>query len=649
MNRPGKIPILATLTALSFWGLILSRADDNISGEDRLPVAHPECTAFGANREKMVRTALRSGTALSSLTRQVTLSRAAASDGSRPRSFAAPQPDSIDSYLWVDMQANGVQPADKTTDWEFIRRVTLDLTGRIPTPARVLSFVADSAPDKRARLIEELLSSPQWVDKWTMYFGDLYKSTDFRPSTSLRRFPQGRNAFYQWIHDSLAGNKPYDQMATQLITARGENSYQQGELNWMLNGYITGGPAQDITDSQATNVAETFLGISHMNCLLCHNGRGHLDALTVWGASTTRAQAWQFASFLSRTSIATVRFDPTNNNVYYWSVADNVNHDYQLGTTTGNRPARAPLPTCAPGKTCYVAPAYIFTGDTPKAGENYRAALARLITGDFQFARASVNYIWAQFFGRGIVDPPNQFDPARLDPDNPPPDPWTLQPSNPRLLNALAQHFIDHRYDLKALMREIANTDAYQLSSRYNGAWNPAWEPLFARKFVRRLWGEEIHDAVAQSSGVMPAYKIANFSDQGFGTIAFAMQMPDVVNMPGGAMTPFLDSFLRGDRDANERRGEGSVQQALNLMNDPFLAAHIGPAGANGNQLITRNLTGPNDQLVQALYLGILSRYPTDSEMSTALAAFESGSNKASVAQNLTWALYNKVDFVFNY
>ena len=84
-----------------------------------------------------------------------------------------------------------------------------------------------------------------------------------------------------------------------------------------------------------------------------------------------------------------------------------------------------------------------------------------------------MNYIWAQFFGRGIVDPPNQFDPARLDPDNPPPAPWTLQPSNARLLNALAQRFIDGGYNLKALMREIANSDAYQLSSRYDGAVEP--------------------------------------------------------------------------------------------------------------------------------------------------------------------------------
>ena len=87
-----------------------------------------------------------------------------------------------------------------------------------------------------------------------------------------------------------------------------------------------------------------------------------------------------------------------------------------------------------------------------------------------------MNYIWAQFFGRGIVDPPDQFDPARLDPDNPPDAPWTLQPSNPRLLNAMAQRFVDTGYDLKMLMRDVANSQAYQLASEYNGQWNPDWE-----------------------------------------------------------------------------------------------------------------------------------------------------------------------------
>src|SRR5205085_6822907 len=136
-----------------------------------------------------------------------------------------------------------------------------------------VAFVADSDPAKRAKLVDELLASPQWVDKWTMYFGDLYQNTQNKPSSGLNRFPQGRNAFYQWIHDSLANNKPYNQMATELIATATTNTYQDGAGNWMLNGYISGGPTQDVMDQATSFVFDTFLGVTHVNCRLCHNGR----------------------------------------------------------------------------------------------------------------------------------------------------------------------------------------------------------------------------------------------------------------------------------------------------------------------------------------------------------------------------------------
>jgi hypothetical protein len=271
-----------------------------------------------------------------------------------------------------------------------------------------------------------------------------------------------------------------------------------------------------------------------------------------------------------------------------------------------------------------------------------------------------VNYIWKEFFGRGIVDPVNQFDPARLDPDNPPPDPWTLQPSNARLLNALAQEFVSDGFDLKALMRKIANSEAYQLSSRYNGEWKLEYEPLFARKLVRRLWGEEIHDAVVQSSGVSPTYTIANFTTfvatspyvgyETFGTRQWAMQFPDTARMPdgAGAVASFLNSFFRGDRDLEDRRVDGSVLQALGLMNDNFITSRLDSTRAPATSLLGKNKNAGANTLIDNLYLAILSRYPTDDERTTALAGFRKYETSV-VAENLMWALYNKVDFVFNY
>jgi hypothetical protein len=547
--------------------------------------------------------------------------------------------DTTLAQVWKDAS---VTPAAQTTDFEFLRRVTLDLTGRIPTPQDVQKFVADTDPNKRTNLIENLLQSPAFVDKWTMFFGDLFKNTV--RNTQIVRYNDGRNAFYKWIRQSVAGNKPYNQMVTELITAKGSNSYEQGELNWLAGTFVGGGPVQDVWDSMAVNTAQTFLGISHMNCILCHNGRGHLDTLSLWGQTATRYEGYQLASFFSHTALTRTRVNPSVANPVYYSLDDNTRYrtDYPLNTTTGNRPARTPM-----GTVRTVAPEYPFSGNAPGKNDDYRAFLAREVTSDFQFARATVNYIWKEFMGKAFVEPMDQFDPARLDPDNPPPDPWTLQPNQPRLLNALAQSFIDSNFDLRALMRTIATSETYQLSSRYDGQWQPAWEDMYARHIPRRLWAEEIHDAIVQSSGMPVTYAVP-----GLDPVDAAMKLPDVVNLPGNAaMRSWLDSFFRGNRDNEPRKAEGSTLQVLNLMNDSFVLSRTRAAGRgdNANMLMKLLTSGStNEQIVSTLFLNVLSRYPTDAEKSTALAALGSG-NRQQKAEDLMWALYNKVDFFFNY
>jgi hypothetical protein len=351
---------------------------------------------------------------------------------------------------------------------------------------------------------------------------------------------------------------------------------------------------------------------------------------------------WGLSSFMARTQFFSPLSDPANNNSpRYWYPGDNASAaysvDYQLNTTTGNRPTRAPLPT---GAT--VKPVYPFSGNGPKSGETNREALAREVTSDFQFARASVNYLWAAFFGRGIVDPPNQFDPDRLDPANPPPDPWTLQPSNPDLLTALAKSFIDSGYDIKALMRLITTSDTYQLSSRYDPAkWNPDWEPLFARKLVRRLWGEEVTDAVAQSSNIPNTF---NSRDTTNTSVSWAMQIAEP--QVEGA---FQQAFLIGNRDDQPRSDSGNIQQALAMMNDATVMGKVNPAAAVAAQgIVAKSLALSNDDAVTNLYLNILSRYPTDTEKKSAVAFLSTG-NRNQKGQELAWTLYNKVDFIFNY
>ena len=645
-NRQGFCIFLAAA------GLASAQAPN--SKDDPGIVDHADCALFTAKREKIVAGGIGANktSSLGPLTADVT-SRLGWTESFVPggsRTGALQQDPlaglgMIDRNLFGEMNKAGVIPAERTNDFEFIRRAALDLTGRIPDPIRVQSFIADTRPNKRELLVEELMAKPEWVDKWTMFYGDLFKNTS--ATSQVKRYQEGTSAFQKWIRDSLAANKPYNQIATELITSSGTNSYTQGDLNFVVGGFVTGGPQQDIWDGQTVLIASTFLGISHLNCLLCHNGRGHLDTLSVWGKSQTRQSAWGMSAFLAKTNAARTPVEAGSGTPYYWFVADDATRfrtDYPLNTTTGNRPARQPI-----GTQTTAPPVYMFSGRGPKPGENYRVAFAREVTGDFQFARAAVNYVWSQFFGKGIVEPLDGFDPARLDPANPPPAGWEIQPANPQLLTELAQDFINSKYDLKALMKQIVNSNAYQLSSRYNGKWDPAWEKLFARKFVRRLWAEEIHDGIAQTSGLLPSYNLARFYPNSSATEAWAMRLPETDSTPdnGGAVSRFLDSFWRGNRDDEDRLSDGAISQALDLMNDTFVMTRIRGTG-NTSLLLAKNLNLADDQLINTLFLNVLSRYPSAQEMTAAQAQLKTGI-RTQAAEDLLWSLYNKVDFIFNY
>ncbi|MBY0503516.1 MAG: DUF1549 and DUF1553 domain-containing protein [Bryobacteraceae bacterium] len=630
---------------------------------------HSQCTLFGSDRDhfyeesvnRMARKQYRFGKATVAAVSHMSQAYAAALPDPKGAAIfdRIDQLGFIDQFLFKAMQKDGVEPANRSNDYEFIRRVTFDLTGRPPKYDRVVAFAESNAPDKRAKLIDELLNTPEWVDKWTMFLGDQFKNVD--DNGQARRFAEGRNAFYQYIKTSLASNKPYDKMVTEMITATGSNSWEQGELNWNISGMMTGGPVQDNYDFQGEIVADRLLGMGHQNCLLCHNGRGHMEALSVWGKSVTRVQAQGLSAFFSKSVSRRTYPEPANRNVWYSSFEDAPrNAEYSLNTTTGNRTPRQPL-----GDMRTVLPNYPFgDGGKPRSGENYREALARIVVADPQFARASVNFIWKQFFVRGIVEPANLFDPGRMDPANPPPAPWTIQPTNPELLNALAADFQKSGFSFRDLMRKICNSEAYQLSSAYAGNWQPQYENYFARHFVRRLWAEEVVDGITQVSNSPMRYTyntttplLPGMPAPAGATVNWTMQLPQTRTLPGGAMAQFLDSFLRGNRIDAERNDEGAIPQVLNLMNDSFVMDRTRAATNGGVPTLTRQLldkytSNDNAGLVRELFLTVLSRPPSADESITAnglLGGAVSPQIRQQRLEDLVWSLYNKVDFVFNY
>jgi hypothetical protein len=606
---------------------------------------HSDCTMFGASREEFNgQREWKDRWARSQVTAEFWSHMPADSASKSPRRDASGERAAgssflIDKYIFAALNKEGIKPAETTNDYEFIRRVTLDLTGRVPKADRVAAFVKDGSPDKREKLVDELLATPEYVDKWTMWMGDFLKNTQNTGTTGTIRQPQGRDAFYTWIKKSLTDNKPWDKMAYEMIAATGVNTWDQGELNWIVNGRMNMGVAQDNFDRSAAQTAETFLGLAHMDCLLCHNGRGHLDALSVWGRGVSRQQAWGMAAYFARTAWRQVRPDATNNNLYYWTVTDTGNAMYPLNRASGNRPDRNPV-----GTTTQISPAYIFDGKAPAANKPFRQSLADQVVADSLFPKAFVNYLWQHFFGRGIVEPVNQLDPARLDENNVPTDcpegtPCGLQAPHVPLLNALGAEFAKNNFDIKWLMKQIVMSDAYQLSSRYSGDWNPNWEPLFARHMVRRLWGEEVYDAIAQTSNIAGGFTVNNIRYN------WAMQVPETRIANNG----FVMSFLPGNRDDEPRRPESAIQQAMSLMNDTFVTtrARVSGTGAAAS-LAAQVMTLQDDPAVESLYMTVLSRRPTDDEKKAALAHLKGGTRQQRL-ENLVWSLYNKVDFIFNY
>jgi hypothetical protein len=225
-----------------------------------------------------------------------------------------------------------------------------------------------------------------------------------------------------------------------------------------------------------------------------------------------------------------------------------------------------------------------------------------------------------------------------------------VQPTHPELLEALADDFIRGGFNIRSILETIANSSAYQLSSRFEGDWKIEYEPYFARKFARRLWGEEVHDAISQATGVLPAspgYTVGGPLVP-LDNVYYAMQLPDTLGGNTDGANTFMNYFLRGNRDTNPRLDDATILQALAMMNNNFVLRRIrnATAGSTVNKLLaTAGMT--DDQLIEELFLGTLGRYPTGAELGSARSALKT--NRTQGAENLQWVLLNKVDFLYNY
>lgn len=645
-DRIKRIVMLAVVAVAATLGLAQYGSFAALMGDQDDPKTYPKTSAsdcgYLQNPDSFKQAMAEHREMVSEATTSVAAALSTDSDLSTVPPQNIPRKNFIDNILFDRMGKDGVQSAPLCTDEEFIRRAYLDITGRIPSAADVTAFLADGSATKRDALVDKLIGSPEYVDKWTMFFGDLYRNN--ARSVNVNRYSGGRDGFFNYIKDAVSKNKPYNQMATEMIANNGDN-FVQGEVNFIVGGIIPMGPQQDTMDGTAVEVSRAFLGINATDCLLCHDGAGHLDQVNLWGAQKTRLDAWGMSAFFARTQRRRQVLSQQPNYAKFM-VSENAAGEYQLNTTTGNRQTREAVN----GKSTVDPKYFLGNGGGVNAGENRRQAIARLVTADKQFARAAVNYIWEKLMVEALVSPSNSFDPARLDPGATLPNGWALQPANPELLNRLADEFISQNYDVRKLIGLIAKSSAYNLSSQYPATWSLNLVPYYARKYIRRLDAEEIHDSILKATNFTVTYQMRDSLNQNTFTVNWAMQLPDTIEPRTNLQVAnFLNLFIRGDRDVKPRSLEPSIQQSLTLMNNNFVMTKIHQSNA-GSAVATllANSALTDQQITTQLFLNTLSRNPRQDELDALLPLFSS-QGKRQATEGIQWALLNKMDFIFNY
>jgi hypothetical protein len=501
-----------------------------------------------------------------------------------PKFVPSPVPPDnlIDRHVVEKLNRLKITPSPLAADEEFLRRVYLDLIGVQPKPDEVLAFLADKDPKKRGKVVEPLFDRPEYVDHWSLKWGDLLqnsRNTASQPAVYL---------FREFIRSAVASNMPLDEFARRILTARG------GAVDDPASVYF--GSSKDTNDTVERST-QVFIGV-RMLCARCH-----AHPMENW----TQADYYGLASFFNQVSVRTDSRYPNVPNAKL----------IQINRAAG--PATNP-------RTGKPQPPRFLGGIEPQlpANADRRDAYARWLTGPTNqfFARGMVNRIWSYFYHRGIVEP---VDDVRS----------TNPPINPALLDALTKDFIDHRFDVRHLMRQIVTSATYQRSSMPTPS-NRHDEQNFSHAIPRRLPAEALLDSLVQATGVPESFGGApgNFR---------AAQLPD-----GNIDNPFLKLFgkpQRMDACECERDNSSNMLQALHFINGKSILGRVQNPGARPAQLLQRKLS--DKELVAELYLWSVSRHPRAEELKVSLEFLASyGDKKAEALQDLMWALLNSRDFL---
>jgi hypothetical protein len=501
-----------------------------------------------------------------------------------------PRRNFIDDLAVAKWKNLHLAPSKIADDSEFLRRAYLDAIGVLPTSEDVENFLADGSPDKRAKLIDRLIQRDEFVDYWS------YKWSDLLLVSSRRLNSTAMWAFYDWIRESVKQNKSWDKFARDIFLSSG-STRENGALNYFV---LHKDPIE-----LSENATQAFLG-QRITCARCHN-----HPLEKW----TQTQYYQMANLFARVGVKNGGM--AGENIVFAKVSGDVLHP---------KLAR-PLP-----------PAPLDGASIPlDSTEDRRIVFAKWLTSpeNAMFARTIVNRVWANFMGRGLVDP---MDDLRA----------TNPASNEELLAALSKDFVEHGYDVQRLIRTIMNSTLYQLSSEAN-ATNQSDNIYYSKHIIRRLNAEVILDAMSQVTGAATAFS-------GYPAGTRALQLPDTQ-----VKSDFLASFGRPARvlcDAAERASDPTITQALHVINGDTLNKKL--SAPDGTIALFMKLGLSDRRILEYMYLSAFSRYPSDSERVALTAALEKtrlekGTEETrrdahrQALEDMVWAMLTSKEFLFNH
>jgi hypothetical protein len=520
----------------------------------------------------------------------------------------------VDEHVFGKLKLLNLLPAELCTDQEFIRRAFLDLAGILPTPDECRAFLADAAPGKRVRLIDDLLDRPEFADFLA------YKWLDVLRSNRLTIQIKGSHAYRQWLRSHIERNTPWNEVVGELLTAGG-STFANPPANYYRGPYANGAPVVRDPQSLAEGTAQLFFGI-RLQCARCHN-----HPFERWTQNDYYHMAAWFAQLKAKPDPLYPGSPPQP---YPWQLRENALVIFSAGNEEITHPqtGKAMAPRVLGMPAAEIPP-----------GADRRVMLAEQVTSPANphFARATANRLWFHLLGRGVVDPPDDFRDS-----NP--------SANDELLEALARDFVASRFDVKHIIRTIANSRTYQLSSHANPA-NAVDEKYFSHALVKRkrLTAELLLDAICTATGAPE-----EFTGMPPGTRA--VQLPDgQVVYTGGQYAswdrhPFLKQFGQPAREAAcecEREGDVNLARALEMRNGELL---LGKLRAPDNRLGKLLAAGSSDaDIATELFLATLSRQPLANEARAVLEHVAQASDRRAAWEDIQWALLNTNEFLFRH